>query len=1304
MIPRLALISVLCACACARACGQDAEELTVRAANRLGNGDAQGALVLVERALDLDPDAWDALSLRARIDRREVAEFGLRCLESGRPFRLEGARELVRSVAYSVWEVDPATIQVLERLTMLPVDDDGRPQGPLLPDARLAPVEPVPLPQGPLRCEAFGLPVPSHRAALRRIADRLRREEVHDAVVWSGMSALHQSVADTEAALAALDSARPATHREQIACALAGLRATREPLSWWRQRCLPLLDRALPGSEDYRPGREVIDLLEAGMRVLGSAADREGFHDLARGAAVISPDAAWYWLCKVGRAMQVVWFADEVHAGLESERDPTLVCLRAALLLDMLHYDRALDELERLVEAEPDCGPAWQGLWDAYGRCGLDSLQYRAGTRLVELSRAANAPPPERLFTSLSIPLLRLARGLYGRDRAIELGRELLALHVSDEVRASVEHEVGMRRTALDWTVGLSEEDVRELDSGHESLRLIRLVLSAAARNPSPSTAEDRALRAFCQRADPILGPTFTWQRARDDLAHDPSLHDAPSASYILSLLMHPVFEAEKARDLRTSAWREGCRAPGLVADLARDGLDVLDELSRIDPSEARLVRALRAEGATDLETLIESEVLPSEMQRAEALSEIARRNGRRMTRAAEYDLWMTRFYYEDYGRTMGASARAIARRIEGARGAWPGEIADAWRCATGRPGFVPQDPPTPAVAWLQLQNIRPSDNPDLFAPPTPDVTLLLKQVLSSRGQRGATDVVRRVRDFSKLHPLDIRWQCVEREYLWEALDDEARRSPPPWTTFQRRNARAVFVLLGATPDAAAMHAALDRHCEMLPDETPGPRAEAVPYGQWTDPAVREVVGRFLSREADRCRTEDDRFQVATHARSLGFEEIAAPLWASLRSSSVSHRRWAAFGLDSRTATPPSVAEVEKLLEWTGWDTYARGSLLHQLLYGNLTLGDGPGVVSALERLWAEGALSRFDVERCLDTGDCRGAWPRPLARCVLDRIEQGTPPMACWFVAAHPRATGGPLEPHQREAGRRLAEAGYCDAETWIARWPELPEATRRQVVEGLRRVVEHPPAHWDGYTNVYSLCQVLISVGAFDEALQIARGWSDQIGELPISGCTWTNLGLGSATRALSDNTPVVAPPVVVAAGLIRIAAPPDPMPEPVRIFLLRVLADAEAEVLDDALIEALRVERACILLDARRPEEALPVIWSLWRQGHHEFVPDWSREVLTTLPVPDLVDRCVDLLLLESRHVQVPAEQVSRVRLDLGSDSVDDREAATGRLREMGVQAVPILRELQGDRNPEVFLRARSLLQELAFPTPR
>lgn len=46
---------------------------------------------------------------------------------------------------------------------------------------------------------------------------------------------------------------------------------------------------------------------------------------------------------------------------------------------------------------------------------------------------------------------------------------------------------------------------------------------------------------------------------------------------------------------------------------------------------------------------------------------------------------------------------------------------------------------------------------------------------------------------------------------------------------------------------------------------------------------------------------------------------------------------------------------------------------------------------------------------------------------------------------------------------------------------------------------------------------------------------------------------------------------------------------------------------------------------------------------------------------------------------------------------------RSAAAERLVQMGLRAVPLLRDLRGDLDPEVSLRAKALLERLAFPGP-
>ncbi len=1327
------------------------EELVRRANERLGNGNKVGAASLIERALALDPCYGPAVAVAARVDDSRGVELRLRYLEKGKPFDREIARRFLCDLQGDLLDLADETWSALERLSLLPADADEAGCGPPRAGEELAHCEPQSLPHGPLRSEALDPPPHPHRDALRRISERFQQESLADAVLWALLARGQGEIGDGAAARRAFARAEPVTAPDRLQVALAGLHLAPDRHRWWIDRCEPALREAaeqLPSSGGSSlPGF----LFREGLVVLSQANDRQGLVRLAELAIRLYPAQAWDVIDSTSTALQDAMFADEALRELEPDTSDLAACMRASLLLHMLQDDRALEVLERLVADHPDSLPGWQSLARASERMGLPSFRERAleqERRLLLREDPGVSSGVERAWVQLQFDLhgyehaAEVTRGIL---RSPDLGPELLDSLASfwewkEGACLAPDFEEALSRTPLrkgtyqraylirnfarllggaskgavvlravaSLTTKEAEEAgarLRDEIQREKEVAVGRGLLAAAAAQDSFTPSQDRFLRAICRRTDIPEPLPLWWIRLREELANEPPLAGRSGVPYLQSLLMHPWIERDRARELRHAAWGAGCRAPGLIRDLAREDQGFLNDLAAIDPAEARLIRALREEGTPALEAFVEEEDAARPDQVDEAQEEIARRRGDDVAwspaRETRSDVLRA---IEEGNEATGVRAGRLLALLRASGEAHAGGIRGALSSLSAHldvegPRIAVQHPGPTLRMSLYLPEYIPWQ---VHAPPTPEVVRVFDALrhgpMLDKG-RGLLPVIRAL---AEAHLTDLRWVALEGESTQRIEGARsAHEAASALMPHRLRNARFLGNEIARDANQERMRKDLDRLCELLAVEPPSMRLATLGSYFWSADACRDVAQEFLQAEAARCKSDEDWVCVTAHAERdpalRAWEELARSDRPAFRSKGVSALR--------ACAAPSTATDLATQSSWPGWRPEDRCQLLQWVAEDALRSGREGDVVGTLRKLWDEALLDPTWAESLVATSfgreDTRSVPPMP---GILVRWARGEDaPLVCWYLAAISRSENDRIETLRPEARRRLVASGYLEWWLWLEGLSGQAPEERKSTMTAILDVLPRGEPSWRSRGAIVDIARALFDAGATQEAIGLSQDWAKCVGSVNLGpSVAWGQVGL---TRAANLDVPergVRVHPAVLRAGVLEAVLRRQRATDPEGL-LLSELARAEGEAEDATVRQAIRIERASIMCEEKRHTEAVPLLWVLWRGGPSPKARRWALDALTsTLAAqPDLLGRCVELLLDESREVRPSPEDVARARAGLGSASYENRQAETDRLLRLGSDAVPILRDLRSVQDPEVRERVEGVLRGLARP---
>ncbi|GEM_PF-3595110 len=1332
----------------------DVEELIRRADVRIAHGNVDGAILLLEEALREDPSSAAAMDRMARHCREMSLEFLFRYLRDARPLNRERVDGLIPFLG--PFDMPDEAWRRVERDALLPADAWEEAAGPFLPPAipdRLPPWLPA---VGPLRSEVFGSPTHRHRERLAEIAARWEADGVVDPCLWATLARMCEQIGDEEARKRGLARARAESLEDRMACATIPQLESVEPESRWLEVFEPILDELEKG-QVRQDGTWLWYWFFASCT---TAATRLGEDSAILRVAKLDartarpgPDAARRLRSAIAKGWEGTSMY-EVYEALRDDQDPVAGCMRAILLDEMLQYDRALGELDQVMSRHPD---AWLphavlltlagepagavqrrsaqfllraalAAWDAGIAPDTRDLLRVAGWTgdpgdEIEVSRRLlqGEPPPERVLDMLrhwdyqrGAPVELLAEAVMRLPRWVDIDRvdeprdprEVLARIAFRERRADIVLAIldGLvpRRAA---TVG---EELRVKFGGAADFAQLLELLRRFASDATPSWTCDAVVRAFLRNGAQDV--PFDFCRAREKLSEDRAFLALPGAWYVVSLLFDPAFQREEAVAARKAAYAAGCRAPGLLLEMAEEGEDVVHDLGRVDRPAARLFRALRSEGTEALLAFFdEDEATAEQVVRAE--DELLRRGGRppsptpriapswRLVNALHHRVkeWAPAGevaraileYAESPNRACLLRWRSLAPFLspgleESLEEAWPRPIPHPTPTVANRIKWVSQGFSNDEAGFRELSEVLRAGGEEA-----------LGQIL--RGPRGvevARDyrygplqadlglgLVSAARQIAAERPLDLRWIQVEPQL-------------PSGATPSRSDAEVRGVLNAAalrTPDAVASEInraaddearknAIDRFLELTREDTPREVLRSIDGVCENARLTTSVVERLMENS----HLEGDEAALSAYAQRWGHPEVSAALDRELVQSADPHLRCramarcirrdpAGFDAEGLLATPvPQGRTDQELL--TLWKHIGQGAVERK---------DAVALWKCFEGMWDDATLC-FIYD----------PWFREQVRgWVAEKVA----PTWAWYLARSVVTDAGaaPIEP---PPGDELARRGVY-LRYWLATEKELPAgATARSVEQVLGSCPSGRPAYETHYL-VREFVRRLIRNGRRDEAIACADLWADRNGAVaPPEGVqewNWVGILDPNARRPqpdLRDYPGGEWPRGIHAAFLLADVGLPDVAAE----RMDAAIAEAAPDFAESLLLRSARLR-----IDAKRPSEAVPLLSRLARGSLSSVVRRSAcRELVALASVPqarpalmqDLIERLEGL-------PDAPPERVEAWERRLGAEDSSVRQAASDELEAMGGTALPLLLALRRSPDLEVRARAEALLSDLA-----
>lgn len=1331
---------VLAAAALLARAEDELEVLLQRAEARAANGRLDGALRLVEEVLAQDPRHSRALALLCEA-RRSSRAACLRYLRDARTLDPSLAERLLSEFPACPLALPPEACAEVERRDMGRPGPADRVPGPLhegLPPQAVLPC----LPAGPLRIEALAGPSGALRDALRDVAARLRRDGIVSATLWARLAVAHRLAGDEEAADEALAGGTASEPEDRVVVFGCALRAVRDPRAWWIAHG-PRLLADLASSLDHDDDAMLLKLREAcddARKVLVAARDLPGLLELT-----CLQEAMWpvgykdYVLADSARAIARGWFADEAVHAIENDPSPVLACLRAHLLFEMLQDDLAIALLERTAREQPGCLAAWEGIWQFHLRARHLTASERAAEEMLD--HAAREAVPVNDWVAFERMRVTIAQN--GPGTAVEPARVLLREGVSPDLLscilytwAKLPHRHDLAEDFA-WAIDRAEEDPRfrfphrraevvrlliesgkataALDAARrlddtaaraageqlrqtvlegEGFQAVKALLRAVAARETVAGATDALVRALCRGKEPLGAVSHRLARVRQDLAADEAFVARPASGYLLSLLTDPVFERHGAEVLRTTSYGAGCRAPGLLRDLARQGrTDLLRELASFDAAEARLRAALAEEGAFALMVFCREIDTATTAQRQEAREEMSRRGVFEPEEAGLTESWGDVDPLIREARLLLALvARAPARGVEGAVERAPGPPIEG----------VPRRDPWSGWDAYPAFTLERSNRPCFVYAPV-------------RGEGHGWDLGVARRDpgllvrLSEAHPTDLRWIALRRSDQPSAPDQLW-----PGQVFDRlagsrsRNAGFLLGCLSWAQFARTAQQALDRALEWRGEDSTASLFEDIDDGFWAGDHLQQVaVGLVNSREA-RAGSPWDANAVAVAARRLGMEELAQGLDEGLLGcgEGVLHQAALARGGLPRDWT---AARCAAWADAPGRTEAAARGVRMRLLARAMASHEKAAAFSALESIWNSTPIE-------LDYGRPHG-WvffdladlvPRnAIHEALRARVDRGGAPSCEWYFLCASNTDDGRAA--WAEAARRLRANGLFDRRLWLRRLA----VGRNRSEECRDLVLSLGPGReaLDARALLLELLKELGENGADDLAAELAQEWGRRCGDVVLAeGLTdWSRVlrPLGAFLPPL-DRTqrvmpaPLLAPNLLCEAGMLGAA-----------VFLFQKTMHCAT---DPVIREACLLQRTAAQTDERirvlggvRPAVRPPILLlhRLSREASTREARAWAaRELEAFTPVaPVFYDAWLRGVAEESREAfPVRPAGVEAWEDRLARDEPALREEATRALIALGPDAVALAAVLARSDDPEVRARALQALGALFGPDSR
>jgi len=1329
---------LIAAAALARAEG-DVDVLMRRAEARAANGRLDGAEGLVEEVLARDPRHPRALALFCEV-RRSSRAASLRYLRDARTLDPALAERLLDELQGLPLAVPQEVCAEVERRAMGSPGPARQVQGPL--QESMPPQDVLsPLPAGPLRIETIGSPTDAHRAALREVASRFRRDRVVPARLWAKLALAHHVAGDDEASDAALGDATTVDPEDRVVVAGCALRAARDPRAWWiahGPRLLADLSRSFDPCDDSMLVR-IREVCNDARKVLVAARDMPGLLELT-----LLQEALWpvgykdYVLSDSARAIARGWFADEAVHAIENDPDPVLACLQAHLLFEMLQDDLAIALLERTAREHPGCLAAWEGIWQFQLRAHLLAASETAAEEMLD--RAAIETVPVNDWVAFE--RMRVTIAMRGPEAAVEPTRTLLAKGVSPELLAWVfeawkgrphRHDLaedfaqaidrteedprirfsarraevlgllvesGKPEAALGSTERLDEtgaraagDRVRQMILDGEGFQAGKDLIRAVAAREKVSAAADALVRALCRGREPLGPIPHRLARVRQDLAADEAFVARPASGYLLSLLTDPVFEREEAARLRERSYNAGCRAPGLLRDLAREGrTDVLRELASIDAGEARLRVALAEEGTVALRVFCRLFDTATRSQRQEARGELGRRGVLEPEETGLAEPWCEADPEVREARLLLALvASSPARGTE--------DPATLTRFSPDEK--VPRrDPWSGWDAYPALTLERSDRSLYVYAP------------VRSNGHGWDLGAARRdpglIERLAEAHPTDLRWI---------ALGWRDRPAPPGELATSRvfdrlaasRSRNAAFLLgcLSLAADARTAQEALARSIDLRAGDSTAALFDDIDEGFWGRRDMQEVaVGLVQSREAE-AKAAWDLNAVSVAARRLGRREIADGLDEALLAcdEGVLHEAALRRGGLPRAWTAAQAAAWADAPRRT--EAAARGVRL-RLLARAMASPEKAAAFSALEAIWNSTPIdldrnrgtewSHFDLADLVPGNSIREA--------LRDRIGHGGAPSCEWYFSCASRE--GARSRAWAAAAAHLRANGLFDRRLWL-QWLAVGP-NRSKVCRDLVLSLGPGREALDARPLIVELLRELGANGGDDLAAELAQEWGRQCGDVALAE------GLADWDRVLRrryaflpplDRTPrvmpapLLAPNVLCEAGFLGAA---------VFLFQKNMHCAVDPVIREACLLQRTAAQSDEAVVTGSVWTQLRPPIFLLYRLSREASTPEaraWAARALDAgaCVVLAYFDAWVHGVAEESREAfPVPPAGVEEWEERLSSDEPALRDEASRALIARGLDALPLAAELARSDDPEVRERALQALRALLGPDSR
>lgn len=1343
---------------------EDPIELVRRARVREDHENREGARVLLEQALMMDPSCGAALERLAWFDGSEGVESRLRYLTQARPLDLDTARKFLRDLAGIVIVLPDELCHRIERAALSPPGSEARTCGPWLPWERpWAPAEALSA-CGPLRQEASGSLGRRHAEGLLEVEGRLDREGITDVECWAPLAVALHRVRDADGARRCLARARPVTLDERISCVMAAMAVSDDPFSWWRLHGEAFIEDAV----GQGPAKEqlLIRLSHYARRALEADRDLLGLVRLAIAEMETASVGSGFAGSKSLATILTHWFPDEALPALQDLPGPGAACLRAHLLAEMLQEDAALSLLEETVKSNPSYLPAWTELFLLRDKCDLATSALEAGKRAFQGAIEARAPVDPRWLRRyvellaacgrteevVSVTRQAATTSTWPQCLAALRGIKPRAIPSADLVRALREDlpksEWFWTHLSTCFTIAPDAETIawvldelrrrgphtrwpswREFEI--HGFRHALLRARVLASRDTLSEMEDQLARQLFRPSSPDYDVPELLVRLRVEIEADAEFLALPGAAYVVSLLLDGQLQVEQARLWRKKAFASGFRSPGLVFDMIADGEPVLDELARLNPLAARLEEALRSSDPDRLRAFLEEDEATSSAIR-HARHALVRQTGE----------WTEAAILDDES-LFGAAKRRWAllqTSLRQAEWALHNQAAELHASADLRKMTLEQllertDPDDVDDAeWLRAARERVREGGQealsriLDRPQGPSIAAELVSS-SSPGPLDAHLTV--LRTLEERHSRDLRWAWARAQIAAQhELNDEAGQALSRVRAGRTRSARFFLETMELPVGRDVGLGALAEYLRLRNDASPWDLASSLDIVA-SSPLGKEIGAELLSALLARCGDDSERPRMADLARSLGLDEEERAILAALGDSKDRRVRYGVHAWRrSHSLDPEDVDESLALAAESGWTDLQAVELWARASAQAAAAGREEEALDALHEVWNHGFVRREGTSPYeVATSFVNFGFQKtvPLVDLVSKHLEDANPPP--WLP--HVAASIFRFSPDARfrQVVVRSYELGAATRQGWIEWAASRPEGqTLTECRQFLRGAREGPDAYEAGYV-ILRLANRLFEGDRTEEAVECLHAWAERCGPfgwldhqgpgpyMPLDG--WDDCPFPPLYAFEGDLRP---PSVLVGLALCHGWRPREAHAEferalaetwtpGVREGCLRAMAAIELEVvLPDAppSVEERREARTWGQApDDLRSEFTRKCVPTLLRVMREDRSADMRREAYVRLQrvyrdYPSTRPDFVDDLLSRTEDSRPPEpSELNRWKDLLAGADPSERERAEAELGKAGLGALSVLRALLRSSDPEAAARAEAILEELAAP---